>query len=373
MTNNISLYFHIPFCVKKCDYCAFYSLANQSEETKQAYFEALMRQMSFLKTDKVVKTVYFGGGTPTVIGRERLCALVAAVKERFCLDEDCEITVEVNPKTVDKEYLQYLKDCGVNRLSIGVQACDDSLLASIGRIHTYADAVECIKAARKAGFENISADLMFALPKLSVELFEKELEQFLQLNVEHISAYSLQLEEGTPLYARREAVVFPDEEQEEAQYERLWRTLTENGYTHYEVSSFCRAGFESRHNLNYWAVGEYFGFGAAAHSFYGGKRFCCVASVEEYVRRSFGGLYSPTDYDECEPLSEDEIREERIMLGLRTRYGARLDEHAFDTARRIEAMGYGRFEDGVLRLNSKGFRVSNSIIGQVLIYKKNRC
>ena len=364
--NNIALYFHIPFCVKKCDYCAFYSLAGQDERLKQEYFDSLLRQLSFLDTEKTVSSVYFGGGTPPTLGIGRLCKLLSAVKERFTLAKDCEITVEVNPKTVDIYGLTELRRVGFNRLSVGVQSANDAILASIGRIHSFSDAVECIANAHKAGFDNISADIIFALPSMTLDDLKNSVELIMSTNVTHISAYSLQLEEGTPLYNRREGLIFPTEGEEESQYELLCEALKANGFTHYEVSSFCKDGKRSRHNLAYWKRQEYFGFGASAHSFYGGRRFSNIADVNKYIELSKHGLYAPTDQKLACVIDEREALEESIMLSLRTSDGALIPPTAHDAAIRIASLGYGSFQDGVLALNSRGFRVSNAIISEII-------
>ncbi len=367
MTNNLSIYVHIPFCVKKCDYCAFYSLPAQSEEIKQEYFEALVRQIGFFETDRSITSVYFGGGTPPMLSVDRLCKLIALIKSKYRLTEDCEITVEVNPATVDYNDLCALKSAGANRLSVGIQSSDDNILASIGRVHTFLQARECILSARAAGFDNVSADIIFALPDQDGETFKKSVLDIMSTNVEHISAYSLQLEEGTPLYERRGLLKFPDEDGEESQYEALCEILKERGFEHYEISSFAKNGRKSRHNMNYWACGEYIGFGAAAHSFYGGKRFSAVADVNEYIAKSYISLFAATDFDDAEFIPADEAEEERIMLGLRTNAGVKIPKKAYATAEKIANLGYGSFENGILRLNSKGFRVSNEIIAEILI------
>lgn len=367
MTNNISFYIHIPFCVKKCDYCAFYSLPAQADGLKQEYFEALYNQISLFPADRTVNTVYFGGGTPPLLGIERLCKLIVLIKSRFTLAEACEITVEINPGTVGFEDLRALKDIGVNRLSVGIQSSDDKVLASIGRIHTFNQAKECIENAHKAGFDNVSADIIFALPYQSFEAFEKSVSDIMSTNVTHISAYSLQIEEGTPIYDRRDSLVLPDEDGEEKQYEALVRILTENGFNHYEISSFAKNGRRSRHNMTYWSCGEYFGFGAAAHSFCNGKRFSAVADVREYIEKSKISLFAPTDYDYADIISAEEAEEERIMLGLRTDKGAVIPKDKYPVAERIAKLGYGTFKNGILVLNSKGFRVSNEIISEILI------
>ncbi|MBR4279034.1 MAG: radical SAM family heme chaperone HemW [Clostridia bacterium] len=367
MTNKLSLYFHIPFCVKKCDYCAFYSVSNSSDSKKQAYFEALLSQISLLKTDRIIQSVYFGGGTPPILGVDRLCQLIKQVKSSFTLANDCEITVEVNPKTVDFNDLKALKNSGANRLSVGIQSSDDEVLSAIGRIHSFSDAKKCISDARAVGFDNISADIIFALPHFSggdsFQSFKKSLSDIMSTNPDHISAYSLQLEEGTPLFDRASAISFPDEDCEEAQYEHLYKMLTENGYEHYEISSFARDGKRSRHNLNYWACGKYFGFGAGAHSYYNGRRFSTKPCIDSFIENAPISLFNATDFDESQAITEQEIEEERIMLGLRTSEGVILPKEKLEIAQKIESLGLGTLKGNVLSLNSKGFRVSNSIIG----------
>lgn len=364
--NNIALYFHVPFCVKKCDYCAFYSLASQGDDIKEAYCDALLRQLSFFSTEKSVSSVYFGGGTPPLLGIDRLCKLLSAIKSKFMLTDDCEITIEVNPKTVDYDGLAKLREVGFNRLSVGVQSADDEILASIGRIHSFSDAVECIDNAKAAGFENISADIIFALPSLTAEKLKDSVIKIMSTNASHISAYSLQLEEGTPLYNRRKTLSLPTEDAEEEQYNLICDTLKANGFEHYEISSFCKGGLRSRHNLSYWSRTEYFGFGASAHSFFGNRRFSNVSDVNRYIELSKQGLFAPTDYDLSPEITPQEALEESILLGLRTSDGALIPNSAIPTAKQIASLGYGILDGSILRLNSKGFRVSNSIIGKIV-------
>lgn len=367
MTNRISLYFHIPFCVRKCDYCAFYSLPAQGDEIKHAYFQALIRQIDGFETDKTVSTLYFGGGTPPLLGIDRICLIIEKLKKKFDFDDNAEITAEVNPGTVEKADLLALRRAGVNRLSVGIQSADDGVLRFLGRIHSFEQAKKCISDAKEVGFKNVSADLIFALPNQDFDTFVKGVEQISDLGVTHISAYSLQLEEGTPLYCKRESLIFPDEEQEERQYDALCSILKCKGFEHYEISSFCKKGFESRHNGNYWSLGDYFGFGAGAHSFFEGRRFYAVADVNEFIEKSRISPFVPTNFETAEIISAEEAEEERVMLGLRTNRGALIPGKAFEKAKRIADLGFGSFEDGMLRLNSRGFRVSNEIISEILI------
>ena len=366
MTNKLSLYLHIPFCIRKCNYCAFYSLPNQSEEVKESYLEALLRQIAFFRTEREISSIYFGGGTPTYFGAERLCKLLTKLYERFDIADCCEITVEVNPATVDLSSLKMLKEAGFNRLSVGIQSANDNILSLLGRAHSFKDAEQCISDAALAGFENISADVIFALPNQTNSEFASGLEKILSLGVKHISAYSLQLEEGTPFYKNFADYSFPDEESEEAQYETLCKLIKNHGMKHYEISSFALDGYESRHNMNYWARGEYMGFGAAAHSFYNNKRFSAPNDINSFIEKSKIGAFAPTNYHEIEPIPPEEAEEERIMLSLRTALGAKIPEPKLETAKKIAELGHGSLENGVLTLNSRGFRVSNYIIGQLI-------
>lgn len=366
MTNDaVSLYIHIPFCIKKCVYCAFTSLPAADEELKQAYFEALCGQIRDFPAGTPIRTVYFGGGTPPVIGVRRLAAILELVAERFSLPQGCEITAEVNPKSISGDGLRELYSAGFNRLSVGVQSADDDTLAKLGRVHDFTDARLCIEQARDAGFGNISADMIFALP-WNGERFRESLAGILSLETEHISAYSLQVEPGTPLYAAGARLQFPDEDAEEAEYSLICREAMAHGYEHYEISSYAKPGFRSQHNMNYWLGGDYFGFGAAAHSFYRGRRFSCTADVREYIRKAPAGLFAATDFDTADELTQAQRAEEHIMLMLRTADGAEVPQTAYPAAERIAALGYGDFSGGRLVLNEKGYRVSNEIIAEIL-------
>ena len=367
MTNKpLALYFHFPFCLKKCGYCAFYSFPCAEDSFKQAYCEALESQLAFLPRDRVITSVYFGGGTPPVAGVGRLCKLLRRIKSDFVLSDDCEITVEVNPGTVSGSDLRALCEAGANRVSIGVQSADDGVLKALSRIHDFETAKRCIESALRAGIENVSADVMFALPGQSVDGFSRGLEKIIALGVKHLSAYSLQLEEGTPFWNDRESLEFPAEETEEAQYSALCGITRGHGFEHYEISSFALPGFESRHNGTYWARGEYFGFGAGAHSFYRGKRFSSPKDAKVYIKHAPESLFAATDFASAPDISQAEAEEELVMLGLRTDRGAEIPEASLETARRIAALGYGTLNGRRLVLNDRGFRVSNEIIAEIL-------
>ncbi len=366
MSKDLMLYFHIPFCISKCAYCAFYSTPKWDEALLDRYTNALISQVAaFVNSDDYkVSSVYFGGGTPTVLGAERLCRVLDAVKTAFLLYEDAEITLEANPKTIDEDGLKILRANGFNRLSLGAQSFNDSTLKLLNRAHTAADFEACFKSARNAGFDNINADLIFALPNESPEMLEYSIDRLSSLKPEHISVYGLSIEDGTPLFLRKKEYAFPTEEGEEAQYDMLCKKLNFAGYIHYEISNFAFKGKEARHNTGYWKRVPYFGFGAGAHSFFEGRRFSTPASITDYIEKSADGFLSPTDYAVAPIISATEAEEERIMLGLRLNEGVQIDESCVPPI--ITKQGLGVYQNGVLALTERGFRVSNTLINMIL-------
>ena len=365
MTTNsketVSLYLHFPFCVKKCAYCAFFSEPCRDEELKDEYAKALIRRIESMPQFGV-KTVYFGGGTPTLMGPKRLCAVLDAVTGRCRVNRDAEITVEANPGTVDAEALASLASGGFNRISLGMQSANDRTLSLLGRIHNNGDFLRCFDDAAKC-FDNISVDMIFAVPG---DEEAETLEQIRRIAPKHVSAYSLMLEEGTPLYARRHEYVFPDEDAEEAQYDTICRALRDEGYTHYEISSFALPGYESKHNTVYWERGEYIGLGPGAHSFYKGRRFSVEKDTKKFIRNSCLPFLSDTDFESESPITPEEAEEERIMLGLRLKKGVMLKGKRLKAAADAAKRGYGDIKNGVFALNEKGFRVSNAVIAKIL-------
>ncbi len=363
--NKLSIYIHLPFCVRKCNYCAFYSLPAIGEETKNAYLTALKKQAETFAPyeQRSVTSVYFGGGTPSLFGAERICELLAFLRTQYRIADGAEITVEVNPGTADAKDLRLLHDAGVNRLSIGMQSSSDTELAMLGRIHGFADVQTCVQNARDAGFDNVSLDLLFALPDQSAETFETSLHDAFAMRPEHLSVYSLQVEDGTPFCERRTELNLPTEEQEETQYDLLCALAREHGYEHYEISSFAREGHYSRHNLHYWQRGEYLGFGAAAHSHWGGKRFANAPDLHAFIE-------DPTGFDaykKAERIDETEMVEEDIFLGLRTSFGIPAHLVSAEKVARMVSLGLMGTQGGNVFLTERGFRVSNAVIGQLLV------
>ncbi|MBQ3598988.1 MAG: radical SAM family heme chaperone HemW [Clostridia bacterium] len=340
-----SIYVHIPFCVKKCPYCAFVSDDGFDDDELDFEYQRVKTDMLYAsRLRPVAETVYFGGGTPPVIGISRLTGLIQYAKEVFEIPEGAEITCEVNPKTVNYEFLKQMKDSGFNRLSVGVQSLNDESLRILGRIHDAKDAVKVFWEGRKAGFDNISCDLMFALPDQTVEMVEADVRKMLELRPDHISLYPLSIEHGTFFYAAN--VQKADENTEYAMYKLICHMLKEAGYIHYEVSNYCLPGKESRHNINYWKGGEYIGCGHGSHSYAAGYRFNYTGYMEQ--------------------ITEENAKEEKIMLGLRLAEGIDADEQTAKKIKKYIDAGYAEYTDGRLKLTEDGFWISNAIIGDIL-------
>lgn len=326
---NIGLYIHIPFCKKKCEYCDFCSYAGK-ENLINDYVKWLKYEIKEVgegnkldyenRLDKlaIVKTIYIGGGTPSVIESEHISQIMDCVKENYTLSDNVEITIEVNPGTVSREKLLTYKNSGINRLSIGLQETHDNLLKELGRIHTYDDFLNTYNLAREVGFDNINVDLMLALPKQSMNDLEESLNRIIKINPEHISVYSLIIEEGTPFYDKymSNKIILPEEEEERKMYWLAKRKLEEAGYIHYEISNFAKKGYESRHNLSCWNQEEYVGCGVSAHSYTNNVRYSIIDSIEEYI----SNFESSNEADNIifhEKQNKESKMKEFMMLGLR--------------------------------------------------------
>lgn len=308
------LYVHVPFCLKKCDYCDFVSYTDCFSREEE-YVSALLSEFGQYRGTKV-DTVYVGGGTPTSLQTKSLVRILDGAFAAFDVAEDAEITVECNPKTADLEKFTALKHAGVNRLSIGVQSLDDTILKTIGRIHSAQDATDCVKMAYSAGFSNISGDLMFGLPGQSMESLERSIDGMLKLPFTHISCYGLILEDATPLAekVRAGAYTLPDEDTEYAMYCNINETLKANGFSRYEISNFAKDGFFSRHNVKYWDCIEYIGCGAGAHSYFEGIRYCHTEDVSAYIQ-------NPAERQDVIHIDSEDAMREFMMLGLRKTEG----------------------------------------------------
>ena len=280
------IYVHIPFCRSKCEYCDFYSIPQADEGVMDEYLKALcahIRETGPQAPAYQVDTVYFGGGTPSYFGADRLAAVLATIRESFDVDPMAEISFEANPDSVTLKLLRRLRREGFNRISLGIQSDDDELLFSIGRPHTYADAQEAVGLARKAGFKNLSVDLMFGLQNQTTHSWLTTLEHVLELKPEHISCYGLRVEEATPLHRYYHLLDIPNDDRQAEMYLSAVELLRKRGYHQYEISNFAQRGKLSKHNLKYWTGKEYLGFGPRASSDFAGKRFEIVESLREYV------------------------------------------------------------------------------------------
>ncbi len=325
---KLGLYIHIPFCRQKCFYCDFPSYAGM-EQYEDAYIRALGKEVRARGKHYggcEVDTVFFGGGTPSLLSAEALPAILAAVREVFRVADDAEITTEANPGTVTLDKLIGWRKAGVNRISFGVQAFQDKLLRTIGRIHTADDAEEAVRLARQAGFDNINVDLIYGLPGQTVDDFAYGLARASELGIEHLSVYGLSVEEGTVLarFLDEGRMALPTEDEDAAMYDRIEDYLAQKGYARYEISNYAKDGHVCRHNLKYWQSEDYLGLGAAAHSFLGGKRRTNERGVEEYIRRM---TEEGTAVVSLEEESAEELRGDYIFLALRTAAG--LDREDF--------------------------------------------
>lgn len=330
MTNlspTLGIYVHIPFCRAKCNYCAFVSQIG-NENLQQAYVAALCREITAAGGDFsafTVDSLFFGGGTPTVLPAEQLVRILQTISNNFRLAGDAEISIEANPGTVSAESLHFLHQQGFNRLSLGVQSFDDAVLAAVGRLHRADQAKIAFRQARQAGFDNIGLDLIYGLPQQTEVNWQSTLEQAVALAPEHLSAYGLKLEEGTPLAAMvadGEATL-PPEEAEEAMYDLLNEYLPRHGYQRYEIANYAKQGRQCRHNTKYWRSLPFRGFGLAAHSYDGRQRFASTADLGEYIARSQAGLSVEAVR---ESLDEAGVIGEYVFTALRMTQGMRFDE-----------------------------------------------
>lgn len=373
----LGIYIHVPFCRSKCQYCDFYSLGGSREKgLTEDYLEAVclhMKEAGALAPGYQVDTVYFGGGTPSFLGPEGLVQMLSALRRRFDLASDAEITFEANPDSVNEKLLKRLKAEGFNRISLGVQTDDDLLLRKLGRPHTYRQAVHAVELAREAGFNNISLDLMYGLPGQSRSDWERTLTHVLELQPEHMSCYGLKVEEGTPLWEYKDAVNLPSEDMQADMYLTAVRILGEQGYAQYEISNFARRGLRSRHNLKYWTGGEYLGFGPAASSDFAGKRFTIAPDIHSYIDgvKNGGPVLS-----ECQEIPRRERAGEYLMLRLRTAEGIEAQEYSKQYLLPFEPLealledfrdrNLAAFDGVRWRLTPQGFLLSNSILVDLL-------
>ncbi len=348
-----SLYIHIPFCKRKCSYCSFYSV---SDDYKAEYTDAIIRCVKHYG-GKTLKSIYIGGGTPSVMLPAQIQKIFDEIYKNFTVIDSAEITVEVNPESVNREFLQTLKMCGVNRISMGVQSFNDKELFAISRLHDAKTAKNAVALCREHGFHNISCDLIFGLPYQTIDSLKASINTLVSLDVPHISCYNLQLEEGTPICKMSHLVA--NEDTQAKMYYLVCDTLKNAGYLHYEISNFCKEGYHARHNSAYWDESDYLGLGPAAHSRIGDTRYSFDADIKKFIQKSEFG------FDNIEKITDPLF--EKIMLSLRTSDGLDL-KYLKNSDLFIKSLikeGFAVLKDGKLILTDKGFYLSNSIIAEL--------
>ena len=378
----LGLYIHIPFCVSKCNYCDFNSY-KMDQNLKTRYLEDLKIEMDFYKNElqednniKEITSIFIGGGTPSILTSNEIKELMISIKERFNIKQDAEITMECNPGTLTIDKLKVMKESGINRLSIGLQAVQNYHLNAIGRIHTYEVFEKNYKEALNVGFKNINVDLMYALPNQKLEEWKESLQKIVALNPTHISAYSLILEEGTKLYDMYQNNEFEviDEDTDIEMYNYTINYLKENGYNQYEISNYSKDGYECKHNIVYWNCDNYIGVGAGASGFIGDIRYSNVEGLDEYHNKI---LSNEKPIENIEVLSIDDKIQEKIFMGLRMNNGIKFidfkkqfhidfEEKYKEKIKVLEENKLINKDEYGIRLTQKGREISNSVFIEFL-------
>ena len=353
------LYIHVPFCRRKCPYCNFYSIAAEPELLER-YTQAVCRNLRHYACAEPVDTVYFGGGTPSLLSPAQIAQILETAADCFTLSPDTEVTMEANPAAAAPEQLRRFRESGVNRLSFGVQSLSDSQLKRLGRLHTAQEAVETVCAAAAAGFDNLSCDLMLALPGQTPEELEQTIREMTRLPIVHISAYLLKIESGTPFARQHAEQECPDEDTAADLYLQTVRTLEQAGFRQYEISNFAKTGYESRHNCKYWRCVPYLGIGPSAHSCWEGKRFFVPSDTADFLAQPVQRAVLE-DAQPCTP-------EEQIMLGMRLTEGipAHWLAEKQTEVERFCRLGFLRRADDRISMTPEGFLVSNTILAELL-------
>lgn len=367
-SKKLGIYIHVPFCESKCNYCAFYSkplgeLCGISKAEKfyvQNLIGKIISNGARYRKKYIVDSIFMGGGTPSVLSAEEVAAILGAINENFTVSSDAEITIETNPGSLTGAKLRKYRSFGINRISIGAQSFDDEILEILGRTHKNEDFLEKYYLARKAGFDNINVDLMFSVPGQSMSKWAETIDEVVKLSPEHISFYSLQIEEGTPFYDEylNGSLDFVTEENDRAMYHKALEVFGKAGYEHYEISNVAKPGFQCRHNLKYWSFEDYLGMGETASSFMEGVRFT-EKPREEYHVNDFEdsmGEFMFTGLRKVSGISKSEFKT-RFGKGLWEVYGKRKHflEEFFEKGQLVE-------EDDILRITEKGFDISNNIM-----------
>ena len=374
---KLGLYIHIPFCVKKCNYCDFLS-APANKQVQIAYMETLQKEIeekAIEYKEWIVDTVFIGGGTPTSVPYETIVNTMETIKKEFALTKDCEITMECNPGTVTMEAMNAYAAAGINRISIGLQTADDGLLKTLGRIHTYEQFLDSYNYARNAGIQNINVDIMSGLPSQTIEQYTDTLKKVADLGVEHISAYSLIVEEGTPFYKlyEEEKLELPDEDTEREMYYQTGTMLKQYGFLRYEISNYAKNGFECKHNKRYWQRDNYLGIGLGAASFIENTRYKNTEWLDEYLIEN-----KYLEKNEIQNLSKEECMEEFMFLGLRMTkgisktefketFGVLVEDVYGKVIEKLTSQGLIQTKDDFISLTDYGLDVSNSVWVEFLL------
>ena len=369
MKNNIGIYIHIPFCVKKCAYCDFCSFENADADFRDKYVDALCREIDSygeILSGRTIDSIFFGGGTPSLLNENQILRIFGRLRE-YRISDGCEISMEINPKTADKNKLSFLREAGINRLSIGMQSAVDSELSLLSRIHTRADFEKTYFSARDVGFDNINVDIMTALPSQKRSDVMKTLEYLSYISPEHISAYMLKVEDNTPFAGMK--LDLPGDDEAAEMYLSVCDFLEKRGYRHYEISNFAKNGRECKHNLKYWQAEEYIGIGVAAHSYIKPYRYEHNRDINSYIDGSF--------IPEREYIGRHEETEEYIMLSLRLdrgivfsdffrNFGYGIENKSLPYMKKIADEGYAVLDADRFVLTDKGMCISNTIICDLL-------
>ena len=358
-----NVYIHIPFCKSKCKYCSFVSFPKL--EQKENYLDALKKEIHQNYKNEILNTLYFGGGTPSLLTPEEFHDLIKI----FNTNKKTEITAELNPENITLEYLQKLKSSGVNRLSFGCQTFNDKILKIIGRRHLAKDVILAVNKAQKAGFENISIDFIYGLPEQKLSDFENDLQKAISLNIQHISLYGLKIDEDC-YFAQNPPKNLPDEDTQADMYLKAIEILEKNNFTHYEISNFAKSGYESKHNLNYWDNNTYYGFGTAAHGYENDTRYFNTSNLEEYIN-------NPLQHKSSQKLTKQEQLEEEIFLGFRKMEGINIEKinkkfnidflkKYASTIDKYVSYKYLSDTNTGFKLTNNGILISNTILSEFL-------
>lgn len=374
-----SLYIHIPFCKAKCHYCDFVSFA-RCESQYESYVNALCQELEQRSTElqqDSIRTIFIGGGTPTVLSEHQIAKIMDTLVKNYNILEDCEISMESNPGTLTQEKIDYIGRSPINRISMGLQSTHDQLLKRLGRIHSYEVFNKNYEDLRKAGISNINVDLMFGLPDQNLAQFKESLQVVASLSPEHISAYGLIVEEGTPFYKayEQDRLPLPQEEVERNMYHLCNQFLGEQGYKHYEISNYAKPSRECRHNMVYWQLEDYVGFGVSAHSYHQGYRYENTSSLDDYLKQADQGEF--ISYNKMQVDSKS-LMEEFMFLGLRLLKGVERESFQHRFGRSIEEVYQGKIEKlcgqdllmlekGRYHLTKRGLDLSNQVLSDFLL------